>query len=177
MKPLAEKAIDAVEIGRIEFIPENWTQDLFRVDVQHPRLVHLAPVVVGPSHSRRGTAGTASEIMVAREDAGELRRAADRRELEQDPDVLDTWFSSGLWPFSTLGWPDETEDLQIFYPTSLLITGFDILFFWVARMIMMGMRIHGRGAVPPGLHPRPGARRRAAEDVEDARATSSIRWW
>ena len=59
--------------------------------------------------------------------------------LIQDPDVLDTWFSSGLWPFSTLGWPDETEDLRTFYPTTLLITGFDILFFWVARMIMLGI--------------------------------------
>jgi valyl-tRNA synthetase len=64
-------------------------------------------------------------------------------ELEQDPDVLDTWFSSGLWPFSTLGWPDQTEDLKTFYPTSLLITGFDILFFWVSRMIMLGLELTG----------------------------------
>lgn len=64
-------------------------------------------------------------------------------ELEQDSDVLDTWFSSGLWPFSTLGWPDETEDLRVFYPTSLLITGFDILFFWVSRMIMLGIEMTG----------------------------------
>ena len=64
-------------------------------------------------------------------------------EVEQDPDVLDTWFSSALWPFSTLGWPDETEDLKTFYPTSLLITGFDILFFWVSRMIMMGLECTG----------------------------------
>jgi len=64
--------------------------------------------------------------------------------LSQDDDVLDTWFSSALWPFSTLGWPDETEDLKTFYPTSVLITGFDILFFWVARMIMMGLKFMGR---------------------------------
>ncbi len=70
-------------------------------------------------------------------------RAAASANLEQDPDVLDTWFSSGLWPFSTLGWPDQTDDLTTFYPTSLLITGFDILFFWVARMIMMGMEFMG----------------------------------
>ena len=89
--------------------------------------------------------------------------------------MLDTWFSSALWPFSTLGWPDQTADLKPYYPTSLLITGFDILFFWVARMIMMGIEMHGRRAVPTGLHPRPGARRRAAEDVEDARATPSTR--
>ncbi len=63
--------------------------------------------------------------------------------LRQDPDVLDTWFSSGLWPFSTLGWPDQTDDLKHFYPTSLLITGFDILFFWVARMSMLGIEFMG----------------------------------
>ena len=65
------------------------------------------------------------------------------KELIQDPDVLDTWFSSGLWPFSTLGWPEQTADLKSFYPTSTLVTGFDILFFWVARMIMMGLKFMG----------------------------------
>jgi valyl-tRNA synthetase len=64
--------------------------------------------------------------------------------LDQDPDVLDTWFSSGLWPFSTLGWPDETPDYKYFYPTSVLETGYDILFFWVARMIMMGLEFTGQ---------------------------------
>ncbi len=73
-------------------------------------------------------------------------QTAAARSLVQDPDVLDTWFSSALWPFSTLGWPDETEDLKTFYPTSTLVTGFDILFFWVARMIMMGLKF--RGDVP-----------------------------
>ena len=67
-------------------------------------------------------------------------------ELTRDPDVLDTWFSSALWPFSTLGWPDETPELQRFYPTNVLVTGFDIIFFWVARMMMMG--IHFMGDVP-----------------------------
>src|SRR6202044_1673804 len=62
-------------------------------------------------------------------------------ELKQDPDVLDTWFSSGLWPFSTLGWPDKTQDLAAFYPTTLMITGFDILFFWLSRMIMLGIEM------------------------------------
>ena len=76
-------------------------------------------------------------------DARQLARIAARRAIEQDPDVLDTWFSSGLWPFSTLGWPDDTEDLRTFYPTSLMITGFDILFFWVARMIMIGIEMTG----------------------------------
>src|SRR6185295_13364100 len=63
--------------------------------------------------------------------------------LRQDPDVLDTWFSSGLWPFSTLGWPDDTRDLRRWYPTSVLVTGFDIIFFWVARMMMFGLKFTG----------------------------------
>jgi valyl-tRNA synthetase len=84
--------------------------------------------------------------------------------LRQDPDVLDTWFSSALWPFSTLGWPDQTDDLRDFYPTTLMINGFDILFFWDARMIMTGLKfIPGRKMeerpLPDALHPRPGPRR------------------
>ena len=79
-----------------------------------------------------------AEITVARETPAVCSHCHST-EMEQDTDVLDTWFSSGLWPFSTLGWPDQTEDLKAFYPTSLLITGFDILFFWVARMIMLGL--------------------------------------
>src|SRR5256886_14677480 len=80
--------------------------------------------------------------MVARETPASCARCGST-ELEQDPDVLDTWFSSGLWPFSTLGWPDQTEDLAVYYPTTLLITGFDIIFFWVARMIVMGLECMG----------------------------------
>jgi valyl-tRNA synthetase len=83
-----------------------------------------------------------SETIVAREVPDRCSRCGSRQ-IEQDPDVLDTWFSSGLWPFSTLGWPDQTEDLKTFYPTSVLITGFDILFFWVARMIMLGIEFMG----------------------------------
>ncbi len=81
-----------------------------------------------------------------------------KRRLELDPtatdeDVLDTWFSSALWPFSTLGWPDKTPELNRYYPTSVLVTGFDIIFFWVARMMMMGMHFMKRGPVPRRLHP------------------------
>jgi valyl-tRNA synthetase len=83
-----------------------------------------------------------SEIVVARETPAACTRCGSAK-LRQDTDVLDTWFSSGLWPFSTLGWPDETEDLRTYYPTSLLITGFDILFFWVARMAMLGIEFMG----------------------------------
>ncbi len=76
-------------------------------------------------------------MIVARETPAKCSKCGSAK-LEQDTDVLDTWFSSGLLPFTTLGWPEKTRDLEVFYPTSLLITGFDILFFWVARMIMMG---------------------------------------
>ena len=174
MKPLAEPAIEVVEDGRIQLVPENWTKTYLRVDVQHPRLVHLAPVVVGSSHSC-WHCGDCGEITVARENPTACAHCGSD-ELEQDTDVLDTWFSSGLWPFSTLGWPDQTDDLATFYPTSLLITGFDILFFWVARMIMLGLRVHGRSAVPrrstcTAWFATPNARR-----CRRRRATSSIRW-
>ena len=108
------------------------------VDEQHPRLVHFAPAVVGASHSGLALPRLQGDHRGAR-DAQPFARIASSTEIEQETDVLDTWFSSGLWPFSTLGWPDQTEDLKTFYPTSLLITGFDILFFWVARMIMLGL--------------------------------------
>ena len=89
-----------------------------------------------------GIAPIASKITVARE-APKACSHCQSAAIEQDPDVLDTWFSSSLWPFSTLGWPAETEDLRAYYPTSLMITGFDILFFWVARMMMMGIELTG----------------------------------
>ena len=82
-------------------------------------------------------------MTVAVDGPDQLRQVRQRRTSQQDPDVLDTWFSSGLWPFSTLGWPEDTEDLRYFYPTTVMETGYDILFFWVARMIMMGLEITG----------------------------------
>ena len=88
-------------------------------------------------------------------------------ELEQDPDIFDTWFSSGLWPFSTLGWPDATPDYERFYPTSVMETGYDIIFFWVARMMMLGIHLDRRGALPHGLPVGPDPRPRRPEDVED----------
>ncbi len=89
------------------------------------------------------TCAACGELTVARGRPGRLPRVRRRRPRARTTDVLDTWFSSGLWPFSTLGWPDETPDLRRFYPTSVLVTGFDIIFFWVARMIMMGLEFMG----------------------------------
>jgi len=141
MKPLAEKAIDVVESGRIQFVPANWvkTYNEWMYNIRDWCISrqlwwgHRIPAW----HCRE-----CHEILVAREKPPSCSRCGSTH-LEQDPDVLDTWFSSGLWPFSTLGWPAHTEDLATFYPTSLLITGFDILFFWVARMIMMGLEFMG----------------------------------
>ncbi|MBL8224907.1 MAG: valine--tRNA ligase, partial [Chromatiales bacterium] len=141
--PLAEPAIAAVEDGRIRFIPENWSRTYFQwmhniQDWCISRQLwwgHRIPAWYDPD----------GNVYVARSEA-EARQAhgiAEGVPLRQDEDVLDTWFSSALWPFSTLGWPDDTAALRTFYPTSVLVTGFDIIFFWVARMIMMGLRFMG----------------------------------
>ncbi len=140
-KPLAEKAIEATESGRIVFVPANWkkTYDEWMYNIRDWCISrqlwwgHRIPA---------WHCGECREIIVAREAPATCPRCGSSS-LKQDTDVLDTWFSSGLWPFSTLGWPDQTEDLATFYPTSLLITGFDILFFWVARMAMLGIEFMG----------------------------------
>ncbi len=112
-------------------------EDLRPVDGEHPSVVHLAPAVVGPPDSRVVLRQADGSIHVSRTDLSACPQCGGS--LRQDPDVLDTWFSSGLWPFSTLGWPDETLELRKYYPTSVLVTGFDIIFFWVARMAMLGL--------------------------------------
>ncbi len=140
-KPLAEKAIQAVAAGEIEIIPENW------VKTYNEWMYNIRDWCVSrqlwwghriPAWHCQGC----SEVIVAREAPASCQKCGSGH-VVQDPDVLDTWFSSGLWPFSTLGWPEQTEDLRTFYPTTLLITGFDILFFWVARMIMLGIEFMG----------------------------------
>jgi valyl-tRNA synthetase len=141
MKPLAARAIDVVETGRIQFIPENWTKTYFEW-MYNIRDWCISRQLWWGHRIPAWHCQECGEIIVAREAPEHCTRCG-ASELVQDPDVLDTWFSSGLWPFSTLGWPDETIDLKLFYPTSLLITGFDILFFWVARMIMMGCEFMG----------------------------------
>ena len=129
--PLAKAAGDAVRDGRVKIEPEELAPRYFEwIDNMHDWCIsrqlwwgHRIPVYYGPN----------GEIVVCGPD--EQPPAG----YTQDPDVLDTWFSSGLWPFSTLGWPDQTDDLKKFYPTSVLVTGYDILFFWVARMMMFGL--------------------------------------
>ena len=140
-KPLAEKAIEAVESGRIEFIPANWAKTYYEW-MYNIRDWCISRQLWWGHRIPAWHCQECHEIVVAREAPANCPRCGSGH-LVQDPDVLDTWFSSGLWPFSTLGWPDQTEDLATFYPTSLLITGFDILFFWVARMVMLGIEFMG----------------------------------
>ncbi len=137
MKPLAEPAIAAVERDEIRMVPENRREEYFNWmrnirDWTLSRQLwwgHRIPAWYCAEHKH---------VTVARETPAKCATCGSGN-LMQDPDVLDTWFSSGLWPFSTLGWPEETPDYKKYYPTTLLITGYDILFFWVARMIMLGL--------------------------------------
>ena len=138
VKPLAGPAIDAVKNGDIRFVPENWSKTYFNwmdniEDWCISRQIwwgHRIPAW----YDKEGKFYVANNLEEAQAQAGV------GVDLEQDEDVLDTWFSSALWPFSTLGWPEKTPELSRFYPTSVLVTGFDIIFFWVARMIMFGLK-------------------------------------
>ena len=140
-KPLADKAIRAVETGQIKIVPENWTKT-YNEWMYNIRDWCVSRQVWWGHRVPAWHCGDCAEIIVSREVPDRCLRCGSEK-LRQDPDVLDTWFSSALWPFSTLGWPDDTLDLRTFYPTTLLITGFDILFFWVARMIMLGLEFMG----------------------------------
>ncbi|HIM54870.1 MAG TPA: valine--tRNA ligase [Gammaproteobacteria bacterium] len=139
--PLAKPAIDAVKNGNIRFIPENWNKTYFNwmdniQDWCISRQIwwgHRIPAW----YDNDGNIYVADSLEEAQMQAGEGVA------LRQDEDVLDTWFSSALWPFSTLGWPEKTPQLSRFYPTNVLVTGFDIIFFWVARMIMFGLKFAG----------------------------------
>ena len=143
IQPLADPAIKAVENGDIKFIPENWNKTYFEWMRNIEDWCISRQLWWG--HRIPAWYDEKGKIYVGR-DESEVRsknNLGDEVYLQQDDDVLDTWFSSALWPFSTLGWPEETEELKTFYPTSVLVTGFDIIFFWVARMIMMGLKLMG----------------------------------
>lgn len=141
--PLAEPAIKAVETGNIRFVPDNWKNTYYEWMRNIEDWCISRQIWWG--HRIPAWYDENGDIYVGRSEA-EIRQQhglADNIKLAQDEDVLDTWFSSALWPFSTLGWPESTERLKTFYPTSVLVTGFDIIFFWVARMIMMGIKFTG----------------------------------
>src|ERR1700730_11872958 len=144
MKPLAEPAIVAVERGEIQIVPDNRREEYFNW-MRNIRDWTLSRQLWWGHRIPAWYCEEFGHVTVARETPTKCKTCGSEK-LKQDPDVLDTWFSSGLWPFSTLGWPEETKDFKTYYPTSLLITGYDILFFWVARMIMLG--IHFTGQVP-----------------------------
>ncbi|HEB59592.1 MAG TPA: valine--tRNA ligase, partial [Gammaproteobacteria bacterium] len=143
IQPLADPAIAAVENGDIRFIPDNWKNTYFEWMRNIQDWCISRQIWWG--HRIPAWYDAEGNIYVAHDEA-EVRqkyKLDDDVALSQDEDVLDTWFSSALWPFSTLGWPDSEDDLKVFYPTSVLVTGFDIIFFWVARMIMMGLKFIG----------------------------------
>jgi valyl-tRNA synthetase len=137
MKPLAEPAIAAVESGEVQIVPENRRQEFFHW-MHNIRDWTLSRQLWWGHRIPAWYCDDCKHINVALEAPAKCKKCGSGN-LHQDPDVLDTWFSSGLWPFSTLGWPEDTADFHKYYPTSLLITGYDILFFWVARMIMLGL--------------------------------------
>jgi len=142
MKPLAEPAIAAVERGEIQIVPDNRREEYFNW-MRNIRDWTLSRQLWWGHRIPAWHCGNCKEIIVAREAPTKCSECGSAK-LKQDPDVMDTWFSSGLWPFSTLGWPEETADFKTYYPTSLLITGYEILFFWVARMIMLGLHLTGK---------------------------------
>jgi valyl-tRNA synthetase len=137
IKPLAEPAIAAVESGQTVFVPANWSNLYF----QWMRNIRdwCISRQLWWGHRIPAWYCECGETIVSRTDVEQCPKCSSRK-IRQDSDVLDTWFSSGLWPFSTLGWPDHTDDLKAFYPTTLLVTAYDIIFFWVARMMMFGLK-------------------------------------
>ncbi|WP_069471959.1 valine--tRNA ligase [Candidatus Marithrix sp. Canyon 246] len=140
VEDLAAPAIKAVEDGRIKFVPDNWKKTYFEWMNNIQDWCISRQLWWG--HRIPAWYDENGKFYVGHSEAQvrEKYQLAATVKLQQDPDVLDTWFSSALWPFSTLGWPENTERLKAFYPTSVLVTGFDIIFFWVARMIMMGLK-------------------------------------
>ena len=141
MKPLAEPAIAAVKEGRIKFYPDRFSK-LYLSWVENVRDWCISRQLWWGHRIPVWYCDDCGEVIVAREEPTKCPKCNSTK-LHQDPDVLDTWFSSALWPFSTMGWPEQTKELNYFYPTSVLVTGFDIIYFWVARMIFMGIEFMG----------------------------------
>jgi len=140
---LAKPAIEAVDDGRIRFVPENWSKTYY--DWMYNIQDWCISRQLWWGHRIPAWYDEQNNIYVGRSEKETRAKygLGDDIQLRQDEDVLDTWFSSALWPFSTIGWPESTPELKTFYPTSVLVTGFDIIFFWVARMIMMGLKFTG----------------------------------
>ncbi len=144
-KPLADAGVESVKAGKIRFVPDQWTGVYYQW-MENIRDWCISRQLWWGHRIPAWYCDKCGEIIVDTEDPSKCPKCGNS-ELRQDEDVLDTWFSSALWPFSTMGWPEETELLKKFYPTSVLVTGFDIIFFWVARMIMFGLQ-GMKGEVP-----------------------------
>ena len=140
-KPLAQTAMEAVREGRTRIIPEVWEKTYFEW-MENIRDWCISRQIWWGHRIPAWYCDACGEVIVAKETPKACPKCGGEK-LRPETDVLDTWFSSALWPFSTLGWPKETKELKRFYPTSVLVTGFDILFFWVARMMMMGLKFMG----------------------------------
>jgi valyl-tRNA synthetase len=141
IQPLADPAIEAVKNGDIRFVPSNWEKTYFNwMDNIQDWCISRQ---IWWGHRIPAWYDESGKIYVAHSLEEAQQQAGEGVDLRQDEDVLDTWFSSALWPFSTLGWPEKTPELSRFYPTNVLVTGFDIIFFWVARMIMFGLKFAG----------------------------------
>ncbi len=142
IKPMAQPAIEAVENGDIRFVPEHWDKTYFEW-MRNIQDWCISRQLWWGHRIPAWYCDNCSHITVAKT-TPDLCGGCGSTSIHQDDDVLDTWFSSGLWPFSTLGWPEKTPEMATFYPTQVLVTGFDIIFFWVARMIMMGLKFTGK---------------------------------
>ena len=139
IKPMAQRAMEAVQKGQVKIVPDHFTK-VFYNWMENIEDWCISRQLWWGHRIPAWYCQDCGKMIIEREDPTSCPACGSTR-LDQDPDVLDTWFSSALWPFSTLGWPEKTPDYQYFYPTSILETGYDILFFWVARMIMMGLEL------------------------------------
>jgi valyl-tRNA synthetase len=145
VRPLVIPAIETVRNGEMRFVPERWENNYFHW-MENLRDWTISRQIWWGHRIPAWTCADCGELIVAETDPTTCECGS--ADLVQDPDVLDTWFSSALWPFSTLGWPDDTEDLAKFYPNSVLVTAYDIIYFWVARMIKMGLHFPGKAPYP-----------------------------
>ncbi len=142
MESLAQEGLTAVDEGLVQFVPERWAK-VYRDWLENIQDWCISRQLWWGHPIPVWYCEDCGQMTCQREDPAQCAHC-NSSNIHQDPDVLDTWFSSALWPFSTMGWPDETAELDYFYPTSVLVTGYDIIYFWVARMIMMGMHLGGQ---------------------------------
>ena len=153
-----------VKSGEVEIVPKTWEKTFFNW------MENIQPWCVSRQlwwgHRIPAWFDQNGNVFVAQDEAAAQAQAGDAALLTRDEDVLDTWFSSALWPFATLGWPEQTDLVQKHYPNDLLISGFDILFFWDARMMMMGNYNHRQGALAAAVPARAGPRRRRLQNVQ-----------